>query len=644
MMLKYLLSVLSMLCFSLGQAQVFDSNTNELNPNAVKKTKKGFDKTTIDQYKIISLQRDTTYVDTTLTLKAEYTHNYLRKDQFGLLSFANEGFAYNTLYHGLQSLHKNPQFGFHARQQAYLNIEDINYYNVATPVTDLYYKSVMGQGQNLDAFVTGNISKQLNFAIAYKGLRSTGNYFNELTSNGNFRFITSYNTKDKRYFLKGHITAQDFSNQENGGLSDLSQFEGDESVYSDKGRLDVYLENAKSMMKGNRVFFDHTFKLSKSNPNSLMLHHQFTYENKSYEFINTNVNDRFGSYYSNDIHDKTRFNTVYNKLGVAFKTQNWGSLEAFVDYATYHYFYNQVVYTTAGLVANNDNYTTNALGVNYTYQENDWKANLNASANINGPSNAFVDGSLRYRFGNDKENKLVFNYVYSSQIPDFYYNLFQSSYVNYNWSNNFKNEKINQVKLEANTRWFDLGISYKMMQDHLYFSNTATALNTDGLSTQLLVKPIQFADGINYFSVKLGKDVKFGKFGLDNTFLYQKVDQSQAVLNVPDFVTRNTLYFNDHFFNKALYLQTGVTFNYFTSYFADDYNPVLGSFYTQTQKEVGGYPMLDFFVNAKIRTFRLFLKLEHFNSDLSNSKYYVTPNYTTRSFMFRFGVTWNFFS
>jgi hypothetical protein len=30
-------------------------------------------------------------------------------------------------------------------------------------------------------------------------------------------------------------------------------------------------------------------------------------------------------------------------------------------------------------------------------------------------------------------------------LPNDNYNLYQSSYVNYNWSNNFKNEKINSI-------------------------------------------------------------------------------------------------------------------------------------------------------------------------------------------------------
>jgi hypothetical protein len=55
---------------------------------------------------------------------------------------------------------------------------------------------------------------------------------------------------------------------------------------------------------------------------------------------------------------------------------------------------------------------------------------------------------------------------------------------------------------------------------------------------------------------------------------------------------------------RGLFLQTGVTFNYFTNYFAND-NPVIGEFFVQNNKQIGNFPNLDFFVNAKIQRTRI---------------------------------------
>ena len=115
------------------------------------------------------------------------------------------------------------------------------------------------------------------------------------------------------------------------------------------------------------------------------------------------------------------------------------------------------------------------------------------------------------------------------------------------------------------------------------------------------------------------------------------------ILNVPDFVTRNTLYYSNYYFKKALYAQAGVVFNYFTKYYANDYNPVIGEFFVQNKKEIGNYPTFDVFINARIRQTRFYVKGEHLNALFSSSNYYSAPNNPYRDFVIRFGLVWNFF-
>jgi hypothetical protein len=176
------------------------------------------------------------------------------------------------------------------------------------------------------------------------------------------------------------------------------------------------------------------------------------------------------------------------------------------------------------------------------------------------------------------------------------------------------------------------------LNDHLYFENSATD------ETQQIVTPNQYGNTINYVSVKVSKEIKFGKFALDNTLLYQKTSQQDAILNVPELVTRNTIYYTNYLFKKALFLQTGMTLNYFTNYLANDYNPVIGEFFIQDKKAIGNYPNLDFFVNARIQRTRVFLKAEHFNSALTGNNFYAAPNNPYRDFTIRFGIIWNFFN
>ena len=55
-------------------------------------------KTKYTDYKILSLSKDTTYIDTTLTIQKHYKFNFTRRDNFELLPFHNIGQTFNSLY------------------------------------------------------------------------------------------------------------------------------------------------------------------------------------------------------------------------------------------------------------------------------------------------------------------------------------------------------------------------------------------------------------------------------------------------------------------------------------------------------------------------------------------------------------------
>jgi hypothetical protein len=119
-----------------------EKKTNELDFNSkynssdsIKKPKAKV--ATIDMYRVITLDRDTTYIDTSLTVKKLYSFNYLRKDNFGLMPFANEGQTYNTLQYSLNTFSPYPEFGFKAKHFNFLEANQIRYSSVATPVTEL---------------------------------------------------------------------------------------------------------------------------------------------------------------------------------------------------------------------------------------------------------------------------------------------------------------------------------------------------------------------------------------------------------------------------------------------------------------------------------------------------------------------------
>ncbi|CAI2766997.1 putative porin [Flavobacterium collinsii] len=606
---------------------------------------------TIDQYQIITLEHDTTYVDTSLTLKSAYKQNHLRKDDFGLLAFSNIGQTFNTLQYSLTNFSPYPEIGFSGKHFNYMEADQIRYYSAATPFTELFFNTTINKGQNVDSFITLNTSKNLNFSIAYKGLRSEGDYINQLVSAGNFRFTTSYATTDKRYAINAHYTYQDISNEENGGITTPTDFESDNKDYKNRQRLQVYLTDAKSFLKGRRLFFDHAFRVNpKNGSNNLYVTHQFNYENKLFEYnqatLASNIGNgtafqRFGdSYVTSGINDKTKYERLYNKAGLAYENSLLGKFNFFVDDYRSNYEYGRIIIgKDKKVIPDNLFLQINNFGGQYEYQKNKWNGHFLYSRSITNQSLSNLDAKLRY----DMNDKIQFDFRYRNinKLPNNNFNLYQSSYTEYNWSNNFKNEKINSLSANVSTPWLNAEVQYTVLNDHLYFRDKSS--DAQATAHIQIIEPAQYGNAINYLEIKASREFKFGRFALDNTLLYQKVGQSDLILNVPDFVTRNTFYYSGYFFKKALYMQSGVVFNYFTKYYGNDYNPVVGEFFVQNDKKIGGYPLFDLFLNARIRQTRFYFKAEHINALFSKSDYYSAPNNPYRDFVIRFGLVWNFF-
>ena len=135
--MKYFL-VIPFLLFShivLAQEQVKEvdkvMNKDTLTDGATFKSKtsvnRKVDTLSIRNYKIISQQRDTTFLDTTLTIYKEYKYNYLRRDEFELMPFGNIAQAYNKLGVDLERQELYPRIGARAKHHVYKEVREMEY-------------------------------------------------------------------------------------------------------------------------------------------------------------------------------------------------------------------------------------------------------------------------------------------------------------------------------------------------------------------------------------------------------------------------------------------------------------------------------------------------------------------------------------
>ena len=615
----------------------------------------------IGMYKIIDYEGKSISVDTSLTLKKEYTNNLLRKDYFEMLPFVNMGHAFNKLGHNFFDENLIPQIGQNSKHTSYFKSEDIKYYNVPTPFTELFFRTTMEQGQLSDALITLNVTPNFNFAIAYRGMRSQGKYVNQRSNNEAFRYSLNYNSKNHKYNFKAHYVSQNIGNNENGGVTEqsLSQFELGDPEFKERSVLNVRLKRAYSELKGKRSFFKQNYFLKGNsnlkNENSLSVFHEFLNETKFYMYEDIQRSDYFGPLGSEESKDQVNWAIIQNSIGVNYYNSKLGKINGAIEYYKTDYFFknfpersntsnNLIIYKQLFLFGN---YLFNWKGFNF---DTSFKKTISGDYRSD-----LVEILAKIIF--KKKNYFEIAVKKINKAPDLNFILYKSVYENYNWHNyNLKNE---DFTLLSSTLFINkigkFNISLQKLKNYIHYRQNFNILldEDDGDEEEVFLYPQQLLTSvnqsdeiINYLKVRYDSSFKYRKFELSNTIQYQKSDNGDSenlILNVPEWNLRTSLSYSSFVFKRAMYLQFGITSQYFSKFYMDKYNPLLGSFLVQNRYEIGDFPRLDFFVNGKIKKARLFLKYEHFNSSLTGYNFFSSEGYPYRDAMIRFGIVWNFF-
>ena len=648
---------------------------------------KPMDKVGIYDYKIMFMDGSEKEVDTSLSIEGEYSFNFLRKDYFELLTFPNMGEAFNKMGYDFHEQPFTPQMGFRVKHFGYFEKEDIAYYEVPSPYTELFFKSTFQQGQNLDATLAINTSPKFNIAVSFKGFRSLGKYLSSLSRARQFRLSSQYQSYNQRYRMRLHQTTQSIENQVNGGLTNASNYffenapnyvsadeagnpilgeDGKEQIvfydgFLDRNRLGTHLK-ADNILKGKRYFMEHRYQLFPIKKDStvykMSVGLRTSLENKTYQYKQDKPGKYFNEAYENTVVvDSTMFNTVDNNLFLSFKDKTLGQF----NLDLYHHNWN---YSIGLNEYEKDTVLSNEIKANQIAVQARWEKEIfgfNSKAMVyKSLKNEYATQALRVNLSRNiiKDIILGASYNYRSQPLNFNFYLTQSDFREYNWENNSlenQNFKTQSIFL-SHPKWGSIKADWTSINNYTFFNNKTPLLQ---LNKKFILEVFQTDKKIHYLKVRLDNRFDFGNFSWVNNLQYQKVNQEEnteellsgpLALNVPKWLIRSTFMLTSSIFNKALFFQSGFTFVFFTDYYADQYNPILAEFVTQNNTKIGEYPRVDFFFNSKIKSSRIYLKLENISSPIEHLinidtqyDYYSAPFVPYRDFSIRFGLIWNFF-
>ena len=595
------------------------------------------EKKPITDYLIISQSRDTSYVDTTLSVAKQYKFNFRRKDNFEYLAFANSGQTMNYLsvQSGPQSILPMP--GFRAKIHQMFQPDEVFYYHVPTPLTEMYFKTAFQQGQSTDVLITANLSPRMNYAIAYRGHRSLGHYQHSLSGVSQLRFSTWYENPNRRYRLRFQMANQKIEQQENGGLDNLSLQSYTDKIteFEDRARLSVKFQNATHFFTGKRYLLEQDYALIMTSDSiplpALRLGYRIQTDSQRHTFDQQAAVEEFGSLaegYTTP-KDQLHYASTRHDVYALFEQSKWGQIEAYGSALKYSY---NNAHTTLDDVVNESGIAVGGK-LGFSLQDSKWKFHFEQSADDN-LLGSFAQ--LTASFPKIVKVHLQGGFRWETYSPRFTLLNYHSSYSSFIWQKSM-------LKTNRSTFFSSLDVPKLGL-----FSVSLITLDNYGFFQQnfgkgsLFATPEQWDETIHLLKARWDNRLSLGVFSLDTNIQFQQVDDN-APIHLPDLLGRSTVSYADEWFRKAAFVQIGATVKYYSSFYADSYSPILSDYVVQDAVKIDGGPLFSAFFNAKIRQTRLYFNAENLGAALNGNNRLAAPDYPYRDFILRFGIVWNFF-
>ena len=538
----------------------------------------------------------------------------------------------------------------------------MRHYQTMVPYTMLQYGSSINKDYSISIIHSQNIKPRWNIAFHYDLTSREGEYTNSGVTNHLLDLTTNYYSEDARYQMQAGVTFNILRQEENGGvLNDTTCWES-----SRREGVPVIMYAAQNGWHDLEVNIHQTYntvrQFYKTHPiiqeDSTVLYD--TVYPHSPRTLNSGV-------IGLDIHfgrHKRLFNDV--------QPTSWFYNGATLD--TTYYFDSTTHYkATADLYWTNDAYMHHKwsnplvlqLGVRPEYNRIQYAVGQRDLMNVNPFAKATIQiGTMSLEAGGERmmgdecdgdyrvHTRMQFNVgrhgcfnaalLSEALSPDMIY------YHNeglYSWDNtHFELTKRQQISAGFNfnspdsvkgpLNSFETRCSFSRLSNAIWLNSNMlpTQGNESGwLSQGILSTHLQFG----WFHVKMQEILQYST---DNN-----------VVRVPIFASKNSMYADIHIFNRALQMQTGIDLRYHTKYFADGWNPILGTYYRQDEVEVGNYIVADIWISLQIKKASIYLKASHFNAsieDLMNIEhsYFSLPHYPMEDLGVYWGVIWKFFN
>lgn len=550
------------------------------------------------------------------------------------------GPAFPLIYSASKTIGFNPGYN---QFSVYRFVKDsVKYYKVVRPYAEL----TMMFGLRNEQFFQGkfaNVHKEMfSYGVEFTRMFSKGSYTNQRNNTNGFNVYGIFNSKNQHWRLQADLLFNSFKSQENGGVA-VSVF--DSAFFQSKlapvqlstaenhyREVNFYLTSSYIAGKKYKEYVDDSTSKDKLMP-LFRISHVFNVERSRHKYRDRDPHEN-PEFYNTLYNPDSVFNDLdYVKLGNALQLEyKWRKLVNDTAYEDKNFMVSAEAGFDYYLLKQNliDNNFGN-LYVGGTVRNNSMaKSRLIYKGTVKyylygwNQHDFLVDGSVGYDFG--KWGTVTGNATYQLNEAPYIYERY-TAHPGY-WSYSLpKTRTLTFGGKYQNPKW---GITAE-----------ANYFNLQNLPVYPgFANPYYDLKGENFVVPHFANRTGIKGFHFDNDIWMTIPLGNSKITDYSAFLyTKHSVFYEARIFKKVLWLAIGVDLR--MRYYNNPpyYDPLLGAFYPSFSN-LKFMPQLDVFLNAKVKTVRIFLKLDNVLSSLGNYSLYSYPQ---ADLSFKFGLRWRFF-
>jgi hypothetical protein len=572
-------------------------------------------------------------IDTTI-LNIHRWH-YLARHLYTFQDLGNVGTALRPVLGGIRGT-PGVNTGFTA-YDPYYEQEVIKIYNTRSPYSSM---AVVWGGNGRAATraeFSRNITPRWNFGFNYRAIlvdkqiqrkgkgdrHVIGNYYD---------LYTHYQDKGDHYSALLSFRRMRHKVNEYGGVYTQEADPPFESYFSPNAQPTLTAANSEDWRINIHLF--HQYKLARG----LQLYHKVDQDKQRNLFsddLTQEENDTFFDFTqtvqedSLKTDDKTKFTFFRNEFGIKGGTR--------------HFFYNGF-------------YKLRAYAVDYKYLNADTlsfpteglESSLGGSLRVQLDSLNFLTADLevlstgQFRAAANLRSKwFEAEAVQSVSKPSFLAQAYRGHHDQ--WHNRFNNEDVTSLaalaKHDSKMLSVRLGARYRDQGNYVYFVKGTFP------GTAQTVMPVQSGGRQRLLSPEGSVRVVFlGNFTLRASLtLNQLLQNDDDALEVPAWMVNTQFYYHGFLWKRNLEVNIGTETHLQPGYYAYGYDPVVQQFYRQSDSLVAGYPIVDAYLDGKIKWARFFVRYHNVLQLFRSTGYLATPGYPAMRNVLDFGFDFAFY-